>query len=417
MSQLFARPGGGLVCSCVEWQASDDFAGTMRLDARVITADGGPGATIHIATFTGDRDPVVTEEEGQGGTAIAGLSPDGNTLYVAWGYRRTPVWHTGISVVDLVARRVVQTYELPDRPSTVGTVNHAFWLVALKVSPDGSHAILGTSLVPTTFAMPRSLLTLENGRITAVATLPDHNDAIGVPCSNGSTAEDWATNTTYFVVCSYPDTVRRFALDGSQLGQVELDPRSVSSEVSFGGTDLIDRGRGRLYHWNPASRTLTRVDLESGKVTGHVTAARTADDGNGPFDDLAGMGRRFGDWLAPVAAAKSFLDPSVAISPDGSRIYAIGTTAPARTDPGSTGVDVFDAEQMTQIDHWQPLADLVSVGASPDGQFVYVAGAPGALPDGSSADSLASVIVLDATSGQPRVICGALGSDLATIVR
>jgi len=54
---------------------------------------------------------------------------------------------------------------------------------------------------------------------------------------------------------------------------------------------------------------------------------------------------------------------------------------------------------------------------SPDGQFVYVAGAPGALPDGSSANSLASVIVLDATSGQPRVICGALGSDLATIVR
>ena len=133
--------------------------------------------------------------------------------------------------------------------------------------------------------------------------------------------------------------------------------------------------------------------------------------------DLAVGGRPVGQWLAPAAAAKTILQPSIALSPDGSRAYALGVTRPERTDAGSTGVDVFDTVAMRAIDHWAPPADLVSVGVSPDGRLVYVAGAPEV--DASGAQRLgapASLIVFDASDGSVRLIAGSLGLEMATIV-
>jgi hypothetical protein len=81
-------------------------------------------------------------------------------------------------------------------------------------------------------------------------------------------------------------------------------------------------------------------------------------------------------------------------------------------------VDVFDTVAMRAIDHWAPPADLVSVGVSPDGKYVYVAGAPEV--DASGARRIgapASLIVFDAADGKIRLIAGALGFEMVAIVR
>jgi hypothetical protein len=62
-------------------------------------------------------------------------------------------------------------------------------------------------------------------------------------------------------------------------------------------------------------------------------------------------------------------------------------------------------------------ADLVSVGVSPDGRLVYVAGAPEV--DASGARRIgapASLIVFDASDGRIRLIAGALGLEMVAIV-
>jgi DNA-binding beta-propeller fold protein YncE len=179
----------------------------------------------------------------------------------------------------------------------------------------------------------------------------------------------------------------------------------------------VDRATGRLCHWNASSRTLTRIDLATGRVTGTATAAQASAGFPDAADRLAALGRSVGQWLAPAAAAKTILQPSIALSPDGSRAYALGVTSPATTDAGSTGVDVFDTVAMRAIDHWAPLADLVSVGTSPDGRYVYVAGAPEVDATGARRiGAPASLIVFDASDGTVRLIAGALGLEMATIV-
>jgi hypothetical protein len=78
---------------------------------------------------------------------------------------------------------------------------------------------------------------------------------------------------------------------------------------------------------------------------------------------------------------------------------------------------VFDTLAMRAIDHWAPPADLVSVGVSPDGRLVYVAGAPEV--DASGARRIgapASLIVFDASDGRIRLIAGALGLEMVAIV-
>jgi hypothetical protein len=73
--------------------------------------------------------------------------------------------------------------------------------------------------------------------------------------------------------------------------------------------------------------------------------------------------QRAAGWLIPRAAAKYLLQPALALSPDGARVYALGAGSSVQGDPsgGSAGIFVFDARTLAFLDHWQPPADLVSV--------------------------------------------------------
>ena len=140
-------------------------------------------------------------------------------------------------------------------------------------------------------------------------------------------------------------------------------------------------------------------------MTGDGITAR-ADDG-----PLAAFGR----WLAPVVAAKSFLRSSVIVSPDGSRVYAIGVKASVDNPEvsGSAGVFVFDAATLQLIEIYQPTADFVSLAIGADGRFVYAAGMPGFDAVGRRrGDQGASITAFSTVDGAVRVVAGQLGGGL-----
>ena len=169
------------------------------------------------------------------------------------------------------------------------------------------------------------------------------------------------------------------------------------------------RARGdSLFLWGPSARTLARIDLQTGKV--ETATAASAAVGDDLFGGLAGLGRDFGRWLAPPAVAKSYLDPGIVASADGSRIYAIGVVGESDSTPGgSTGVFAFDATTLEVLGHWQPTADFTSIALSADGQFLYAAAPGGVDAAGQSSRNGASITVFDTTDGSVRLIAGNLG--------
>jgi hypothetical protein len=414
-TRLHARPGGGFVCACVVASFANNMSGRWVIDARVISRDGKVTRRIPVVTLDSDIDQPITADESNGLAAVSELSRDGRMLYVAWAYRATPVWHLGISVVDVDQGKVVQTVRLPDRQSTDGQVVTTNWLAVLSAAPDDGHLMLAIGVIRAgEFTTSHVLVSLADGRIAKTTTYGDQADVNADQCPAGS---GWANNTTFYTVCSDPAVFRSFRLDGSLVVETDMGPGAAIPEMVPGSSDVVDRATGRLFHWNASSRTLTRIDLATGRVTGTATAAQASTGSPDPADRLAALGRSVGQWLAPVAAAKTILQPSIALSPDGSRAYGLGVTSPATTDAGSTGVDVFDTVAMRAIDHWAPPADLVSVGTSPDGQYVYVAGAPEVDATGARRiGAPASLIVFDASDGTVRLIAGSLGLEMATIV-
>ena len=175
---------------------------------------------------------------------------------------------------------------------------------------------------------------------------------------------------------------------------------TVDAGGDTGSTSAVSPDGRALFLWNPSGRALTRVDLVSGEVrTGTATAAAP-----GP---LAAIGR----WLVPSAEAKVLLSAAIAVSPDGSRVYALGITGGARGDAfaGSAGILVFDASSLTVLATWPPTADFVSVAVSADGRSVYAAGSPRFGADGRATSQPASVTVFDAATGNVRLIAGELG--------
>ena len=105
------------------------------------------------------------------------------------------------------------------------------------------------------------------------------------------------------------------------------------------------------------------------------------------------------------------MDPALALSPDGSRIYALATTATNMTEgsASSAGILVLDAWTLRLVGHWRPLADLVSIRVSDDGRFVYAIGSAGGNDSGDRWQ--ASLTVHDAGTGEVREIVGNLGDN------
>ncbi len=416
-SQLFHRSGGGLICACQAFASPDFVSGTMAIEIRVIAAAGGTVQRIPVATLTGNADPYAGGYDTAGVVTTADVSPDGRMVYVAWAYRTSPLWHLGIDVVDLGSGVVVQRMRLADRPSIVSGSPAGLWFSALRIAPDGSSAMLSIAGLDGAAGVIHIRATIAGGRIIGTATVPLPSVTVGGPVcvgpgAVGPGAEGWATPRLYYVVCGggAPGLIV-FDLAGRIVASQTFAGSGQPVEPYFAGSDVVDRAAGLLFHWDPFGRTLTRVDLATGRITGTATAAAKADAGSGgPLGVLGDLGRTIAGWIAPQATAKVFLQPGLALSPDGSRIYALGV---ASGGSGSSGVDVFDSRTMTQLDHWAPLADLGSIAVSPDGKYVYVAGTPGG---NSNQTYPASLEVYDASTGALHLVAGDLGSDYLALI-
>jgi len=283
-----------------------------------------------------------------------------------------------------------------------------------RLSPDGTRAVVGFTADSTdaSYLTSHFLFDVRGGRLGAANALPTGAGTVSDPTC-GPVDEGFASASTYFELCANTQdlSVRRAGLDGRSIGDSDLG--QPVNEALFGGGGVMDQARGDYYVWNPLSRELTRVNLVTGQVTGPVTAPAPTASTGGLLDGVAAFGRWLGNRLVPVAAAKVMLQPGLALAPDGSRLYALGVTA-ADEQGGSTGVFVWDTASMRPIDHWAPTADLVSLGVSPDGRFVYAAGAPGRGPNESRPGAASSLTVFEAANGKVRLIAGRLDSGYVT---
>jgi hypothetical protein len=416
-SALRVGSGGAMVCLCVEesgsisGQPTDDIVTFERYDPR-----GKLTSSLPVERFSGEPDPrdegvFVAEHPAHVLTEIT-YSADGRYAFVGWSERAHPVWHSGIVVVDMDSGAIVSRLALPDAtdgegdtrrvvgaPKIAGSIGGGALLIArgwYQWAPAASqnpaftseNEIYRSSFADGAFGDPRLVPTGSDcgSVVNRAGALPD--GGFWLVCSNGGLT-----------------VVRRLGADNALLGDVhvaggegiETDPTAVSAD---GKT---------LFVWDPSAAALTRVDLATAhKTTGNAIAAANS----GPLAAL-------GDWLAPSAAAKSWLRGALVISPDGTRIYAIGVRG-SLDEPsmgGSTGIFAFDGTTLEPVGSWPPTADFVSVAVSADGRFVYAAGLPSVDATGESKlDQQASITVFDTTDGSVRLIAGKLGGDALTFI-
>ncbi|HVA84889.1 MAG TPA: hypothetical protein VNF73_01090 [Candidatus Saccharimonadales bacterium] len=420
---LFARPNGQLVSlapTAVQSTGSDGLVATVHL----FNAIGTPTGSFDARTYVGRPDPavkisgtnVVSASQGASAEVTGALSTDGSLLYLGWAVRKPPAWQTGIDVVDLASRTVVQTVHLPDVPSSKAGAAVYAWAPSVAVSPDGQHiVILGMTVdnAGNPSGSERWSAPVADGRIGALILFASGTGTLH-DCYSSVGDEGFATDTTYYGVC-FPAAasepfLRRVDLGGRPLGDTTLTSMGAGPFPGAYGR-IVDRATATYYAWNPFSGLLVRLDLTTGRVTGTATIPKPTASSDGPLGILGSLGEQVGRWLAPPAAAKMYLQPSLALSPDGTRLYVLGTTGtlPVDTIAGSSGVWVFDARTLALIGHWAPTADFVSVAVSPDGAYVYAAGMPGNDATGNQTGQDASVTVYQASNGQVRVIAGQLG--------
>jgi len=415
-SAIGRAPNGELVCLCTSYDTVAFGHPThLVVDLERFDADFKVLSREPVIDITGTPDPrdgQVPFEPDHVTTATT-FSADGRYAFVGWSKRDHPSWTSGIVVVDLRDGTVVDHLLLPKRsdgtgdgrtevyaPRVVGTAGAGVVMARRAVSWSPANA--------TDFSVTNDVdvfLTsfgADNGNLGDPAVSiqggtgcgDDVNLAGGLPGG-----ELWLSCVRYDG--SGMTTVRRLDGAGRTIGDT-----SVFGTIIESATAVVSPDGGLLYVWDPSALVLHRVNLATGAET-KASAPATSN-----LDPLMALGR----WLAPSTTAKTFLQPAIAISTDGSRVYAIGIggdRGPSELS-GSSGVLVFDATAMAPIGRWAPRADFVSLAISADGRSLYAAGTPGVGADGSPAPFQASITVFDTSDGSVRLIAGRLGAGMLT---
>ncbi|MEO5704505.1 MAG: hypothetical protein ABIZ52_05395 [Candidatus Limnocylindrales bacterium] len=415
-SELRVMADGTMVCLCLSESLMVGESPTVASMAfNRYAADGTLTASTPIETFTGVPDPrdegKFVPERPPHVLTSSSFSADGRYGLVGWSLRAHPMWRSGILVVDLENGTVVSRLALPDQgtgdgdarrvidaPAVVGVA--PLLRLAIAQTAFGWHPVTSSNATYE-FASGLFAASFKGGQLTGAARIAGTDDC-GEVVTRAGVSPDGGTWLACSTGGSYSTVVRRLAPDGSLLG----DTRVMGRSGIEGDMTALSLDGSKLFVWNPVAATLTRVDLATGEAA----------TGQAPIPAAAARGplAAFGQWLAPVASAKSFLHGGVVLSPDGSSVYAIGVRSEA-TGPeagGSTGVFAFDANSLANIAYCPPTADFVSLAVSGDGNYLYAAGLPGvdAAGRGNSRFS-ASITVFDTEACSIRLIAGLLGGE------
>ncbi len=405
-------PSGSVYCLCLggDTYASGSFT-HMTMTWNRYDESGAVLESIPIGDYTGAPDPrdVGNSEQSQHVALRVSYGSDPSIAFVGWSVHAHPVWKSGAVVINVADGTVIQRIDLPDQTDGVDLV---------RIAADAPRVIGSLGLGHLAIVRPTYQWSPPSGTNPSFRTGADAFDAAldgqrlsafvalaaASNCADAVTAAGPRADGGFWLACtSYQSgttIIRRLDSVGHVLGDTQ-----VTGHGDFGGdpsaTAALSPDGSALFLWSPTESVLTRVDLASGDIVegkGATTAAK---------DPLGSFGR----WLTPTAQAKVLLSAGLALSPDGMRAYALGIDPNGAQGggPRSTGVFVFDTATMTQLDHWESIADLVSIAVSEDGAFVYVAGSPEFNGNGSVTLQFASITVFDTQTGSVRLIAGQLG--------
>jgi len=319
-SELRIRSNGVMTCLCLAESGFADGSATtatVRLDR--FDASGQLTRSIPIESFEGAPDP---RDEAQTSFdplphVLTAVSYDEGGAYgfVGWSYRAGLAWKSGLLVVDLRNGDIVSRRDLPevssgdedsrtivDAPRVVGQDGDQLVVsrVQAELSPVGSsNPSVNVDVDAYRVAFPGGIL----GDAAAVPGMSGCGDEVRF---GGILADDGT-----WVLCTRGGThqtrLRRVAGDGTVLNDVVL----IGELGIEGDASVMSRDGSAVYVWAPSTATMTRVEIETGATS--VGNGLTARAEPGPLAAL-------GSWLAPVAAAKSFLASSVVLSADQSQI-------------------------------------------------------------------------------------------------
>lgn len=407
------QPDGSLLCLCVQESARVNSTATVNT---VTLERYGPDGTLVSSTkvdsFTGapdPRDPPSTDYNYPPHVVTAAaFTADGRFGLIGWSLRDHPAWRSGILLVDLGNGAILDRLVLPDMttgdgiarrvvqaPRIVGVMGQGQLLLARTIENWSSADVQRASVRANVDVFRVNL----DGRWANLAPVPDTADCGYAVLRGGSTAGGGT-----WLACAQDVTgntiLRRLTADGQRLDDV-----TVRTGTGVSGDMLATSEDGSvLFAWDPPTATLRRIDLATGRVTASPGGTAAAD--GGPLSAL-------GAWLAPVAAAKSLLVGAVVISPDGSRVYAIGVAQGSGGGEltGSSGLFAFDSTTLKQVAHGDATADFVSLAVSADGRFVYATGLPGVDATGRvEREQGASITVFRASDGKVQLVAGQLGT-------
>ena len=409
--KVLPRPDGGWVCICVTYDETSGGSPTsLHIMLQAASATGVADGSVDVGTVASET-PISSPDFTQVDVHVD-ASPDGRFAYVSSSHRTASGWRARIDVVDLQALRVAHTIAIPDVDHGSGR-DGPLWVgmaptVAMRL--DGNVVLISRAW----YSNGPSNATPDSGTDHWSATF-DGSAPVAIPALKPATdaCGDWVQglidDASFFVACideAGDVHVGRYGLDGTR-----MDETDVGRWTGFGVNSA--RNGSDLFLWDPQARRLVRYDLATGRSDSATAPIIGAMDG--PLDPIAAFGRTIGHWLAPTAAAKIFLQPAIAISEDGTTLYALGIDGSAES-LGSTGIDAFDigGDTLTFKSHWQPTADFISIATSADGAFVYATGMGRVDASGVGDDSIKpSVTVFDASDGSVRLLAGQLrGNDL-----
>ena len=406
---------GTYLCLCLRLSDFVDGQATRAAISVERYADSGERLSSRPAvTLAGEPDPrdgIIPERPPHVAVDLR-FSADGHLGFIGWSVRKHPVWQSGITTIDLGDGSQVGRIELPDASTGEGVTRRV--VTAPRLLGGGADGPVAIAREWYSWSPPESEgmnylqdtdvfgAKVAGGRLSDAATLPSAAGCGERVLLGGSTGAGRS-----WLACLRPFTnalvLRRFDADGAAAGAT-----TFGLPTGIDGDPLAISPDGRsLFAWNALTATLARIDLDTGEKTEAQSPGPTADR-----SPLAAVG----GWLAPIAAAKSFLYGGLVLSADGSRAYAIGVDgAEERGISGSSGVHVFDTGAMTGIAHWDATADFISLAVSGDGRFLYAAGMPRVDAAGESVPGQqASVTVFDTADGSVRVIAGGLGGRFLT---
>jgi hypothetical protein len=385
------------------------------------TADGTIISDIVVATYSGRPDPEVSGDQGESVSITSAVDPSGHLLFLGRATRQPPKWTVGVDVVDLAAGRVVQSLPLWTSATHVGSGVSAFaryaWPPQVVVSSNGGHVVMQASVM-TIGEIDRTAYwaaPLGGLKIETLRRFPGGSDSLSDKDCRDAFAS-FLDGRTLFSLCVSPSDagvvfIRRVTLDGKSVGDIDLSRTFPDTYIAG---RLLDRAAGVLYLWDPFSLRIARVDLRTGAIVSRIIDRASLATGPGPGSDpFASMRRALGRWIAPMASAKIWLEPALALAPDGSRLYLLAVHSKSFTDVegGSAGVLVLDSTTLGMLDRWPPAADFVSIVTSADGRFVYASGMASVDANGARTEQEASVTVYDRETGRQVAFLGQLGED------